>query len=161
MTNKIDRRNTPEWRERNNERRRARYAADPEVRRKAKESATRQRQNEDPAHRRDLRLRRTYGITAEQYDEMFEAQGGVCAICGRPPKNMPLNVDHDHETGEVRGLLCWSCNHRVLGAVRDSIELLQRAAAYLEQPPARGVIGVVLAPRKKRSRKRKAKENSG
>jgi hypothetical protein len=162
VTNKKPERNAPEWRARNNARRRERYDTDPEVRRKAKEAANKQRETEDPAHRRDLRLRRTYGITSEQYDEMLEAQGGVCAICGRPPKNMPLNVDHDHKTGLVRGLICWSCNHRVLGAVRDSIELLRAAMEYLVSPPSIPVIGEVIAParpkRKRRTKKTKEKE---
>lgn len=45
---------------------------------------------------RDKRLRKTYGITLDQYNTILEAQGGKCAICGKLPKNMPLNVDHFH-----------------------------------------------------------------
>jgi hypothetical protein len=61
-------------------------------------------------------LQRFYGITLEQYNEMFEKQGGVCAICGAKPskvngtKKKHLHVDHDHKTGKVRGLLCVTCN---------------------------------------------------
>ena len=55
-------------------------------------------------------LKRRYGITIEQYDEMFEAQDGVCSLCGLPELGKRLAVDHDHTTGEVRSLLCQQCN---------------------------------------------------
>jgi hypothetical protein len=82
------------------------------------------------------KLQKNYGITIEQYDAMLEAQGGVCAICKRPPKggntsSKNLNVDHDHKTGERRGLLCNDCNP-ALGKFQDSPQLLRAAAAYLE-----------------------------
>lgn len=60
--------------------------------------------------KRNWQLRNRYGITTDQYDDMLAAQGGTCAICGRPPKNRRLYVDHDHDNGRVRGLLCASCN---------------------------------------------------
>ena len=68
--------------------------------------------------KRDYRvgLLRKYGITPEQYAQMLLDQGGVCAICGLPETRIlhgqvcQLCVDHDHETGEVRGLLCFMCN---------------------------------------------------
>src|SRR5688572_26282042 len=68
------------------------------------ETQRKRRQRPDVKRReRDQYLRRKYGITLEQYDEMFESQGGVCAICGREPRDdISLHVDHDHETGEVR-----------------------------------------------------------
>jgi hypothetical protein len=56
-------------------------------------------------------LKATYGITPEQYDEMLSAQGGTCAICAAPPRpSRRLAVDHDHQTGKIRGLLCGLCN---------------------------------------------------
>jgi hypothetical protein len=76
-------------------------------------------------------LRRRFGITPEDYDAMFAAQGGVCAICGSPPRGRRLSVDHDHDTDEVRGLLCSTCNAGI-GSMRDDPELLRRAIAYLE-----------------------------
>lgn len=107
---------------------------------------------------RDLRLQRTYGITSEQYKAMFVCQSGKCAICRRPPKKMPLNVDHDHKSGLVRGLLCWTCNHRLLPAAADTPERLARAADYLARPPAVRVIGSITAPPKpKRKRRRTTK----
>lgn len=76
-----------------------------------------------------------YGITPEDYDILFEQQGGVCAACGQPEthKNQygvcRLAVDHDHETGEVRGLLCGRCN-RALGLLNDELARVQALAAY-------------------------------
>ena len=75
------------------------------------------------------------GITGARYDAMLAAQGGVCAICGCPPsgKRRHLAVDHDHVTGNVRGLLCTKCN-TVLGHADDKKEILVAAIAYLELP---------------------------
>lgn len=50
------------------------------------------------------------GISNEAYERLLELQGGGCAICGNPPKNRRLSVDHNHRTGKVRGLLCFRCN---------------------------------------------------
>ena len=58
-------------------------------------------------------LQSRYGISTDGYYEMLEQQGGGCAICGRPPKARRLCVDHDHTTGEIRGLLCPGCNYAV------------------------------------------------
>jgi hypothetical protein len=78
-------------------------------------------------------LKRKYGITIEQYDEMLKAQGGVCAICRKArPEGRTLHVDHDHETGEVRGLLCFRCNN-ALGDFEEEYELFQKAADYLDR----------------------------
>ena len=63
---------------------------------------------------RKKELKKKYGITLEQYDEMFEAQGGICAICKESDiTGKRLSIDHDHETGKVRGLLCGKCNTRI------------------------------------------------
>lgn len=89
----------------------------------------------------------TYGITGEQYWALYEAQGGRCYICQRASgKTRRLAVDHDHDTGFVRGLLCKPCNRDVLGHLRDSINALWRAILYLRRPPAFAVIGKVRAP---------------
>jgi hypothetical protein len=95
------------------------------------------------ARRRHLLV--TYGITQEQYDTMFEAQGGVCAICGGKRRYL-LAVDHCHKTGRVRGLLCKLCNGRILTAAKDDPAILRRAADYLELPPAFAVIGEHVVP---------------
>lgn len=76
-------------------------------------------------------LKVTYGLTLAQYNQMLADQNGVCKICARPPKTMPLVVDHDHRTGRCRGRLCFNCNHRLLGKGLDQAWLHQRAADYL------------------------------
>jgi hypothetical protein len=76
---------------------------------------------------RNLTLRTRYGLTAEQVDEMIAAQGGVCAICRVKPA---VHVDHDHKTGEVRGMLCFTCNVG-LGQLRDDLRVIHNAALYL------------------------------
>jgi Recombination endonuclease VII len=75
-------------------------------------------------------LRSRYGISSEEYNKIFKQQGGVCIICGLPPRKRSLHVDHNHETGEIRGLLCHLCNVG-LGHFRDNPDLLERAANYL------------------------------
>jgi Recombination endonuclease VII len=78
---------------------------------------------------RHYHLKRRYGISAKEFDELVATQGGGCAICG---KEEPEHVDHDHLTGEVRGVLCFNCNGG-LGQFRDSTDFLRSAATYLEQ----------------------------
>jgi len=77
-------------------------------------------------------IRDRYGVTKAQYLRMVMAQGGRCLICGEKPsgKFRRLAVDHDHNTGEVQGLLCCRCN-RAIGLLGDSHEVLDRAAKYL------------------------------
>ena len=60
---------------------------------------------------REYRLKRRYGITNDDYNKMLKEQGGGCFICGNKPKEGKyLQVDHNHKTGFVRGLLCYYCN---------------------------------------------------
>lgn len=77
---------------------------------------------------RDMCYRQKYGLTLDQVEEMYEVQGGRCAICQRPLDR--YTVDHDHETNKVRGLLCTACNTGI-GHLGDSIEMLERALDYL------------------------------
>jgi len=77
---------------------------------------------------------RKFGISKEEYVEILGTQNEVCAICGGDNNGRPLYVDHDHNTGEVRGLLCGKCNSG-LGLFNDSIELLNKASAYLSGVP--------------------------
>lgn len=79
---------------------------------------------------RSYNLKKTYGITLEWYEETLAAQGGGCKICGRSPKGRQLSVDHDHNSGKVRGLICYYCNTG-LGNFKDDADLLRRALAYL------------------------------
>lgn len=72
---------------------------------------------------RTTRLRK-YGITEDEYQSLFNKQGGVCAICGGVPDTRwkMLAVDHDHQTGKVRGLLCMVCN-TMLGRLENRLEV--------------------------------------
>lgn len=77
-------------------------------------------------------LWKKYRITEDQYWQLFARQGGVCAITGLPPEpGRRLDVDHDHKTGRVRGLLRTEVN-KVLGTLQDDPALFRKAAAYLE-----------------------------
>lgn len=79
-------------------------------------------------------IKRTYGITYDDYEKMLDKQKGCCAICKSrisSARTSRLYVDHCHSTMKVRGLLCSSCNHG-LGLFKDSPSLLKRAINYLE-----------------------------
>jgi len=79
-------------------------------------------------------LKYRYGIAVEEYERLLALQAGVCAICELPPSGRfkYLAVDHDHLTGQVRGLLCNTCNS-ALGYMKDDPSLLQAAVKYLKQ----------------------------
>ena len=100
-------------------------------------NAYRRRRRLEPEVKRRERaghLKRKYGITLEAYQTMLVNQGGRCAICRRqPPSDISLHVDHDHQTGKIRGLLCFTCNN-ALGDFEDDASLLRSAITYVEQP---------------------------
>jgi len=83
-------------------------------------------------------LKKTYGITIEQYNVMFAYQNGCCAICNKhileidQKRKKNLCVDHNHETGEIRGLLCDKCN-RGIGLLQDNPDILLSAYRYLSK----------------------------
>lgn len=81
-------------------------------------------------------LRKTYGLTGEEYELLLAFQDGRCAICLNRPVTKRFAVDHDHANGNVRGVLCRSCNYKILGGAKDSVETLRRAEDYLIRPPA-------------------------
>ncbi|MEU8138986.1 endonuclease VII domain-containing protein [Streptodolium elevatio] len=90
-------------------------------------------------------LKRQYGITEQRYQEMVRQQVGRCAICLVAKAE---HVDHDHETGKVRAVLCFNCN-AALGHFKDRPDALRRAAAYLEGivwKPTRVAPGVYRLP---------------
>ncbi len=87
---------------------------------------------------KDASLKALYGVSIEDYERIFAAQNGACAICGSSDskaeiggKKVKLHVDHCHSTGQVRGLLCAKCNLG-LGSFEDSPDFLRAAADYLE-----------------------------
>ncbi len=81
---------------------------------------------------REHRLLKTYGITSAEFDAMLADQGGVCAVGGGDGDAKMWHVDHCHDTGRVRGILCALCN-RGIGHFRESAKLLRLAADYLER----------------------------
>jgi hypothetical protein len=93
---------------------------------------------------REGHLRRTFGITQADYEALLTRQGGGCGICGRTPGKVSLHVDHDHETGEIRGLLCVGCNN-ALGQLHDDPVLLYRAADYVSSDLRPSVLELELA----------------
>lgn len=87
--------------------------------------------------RHEANLRDRYGMSLEEYYALFDRQGGVCAICLETcSSGRRLAVDHDHETGHIRGLLCGKCN-RGAGLFDDDPSKLYAAALYLEMSIAR------------------------
>lgn len=90
------------------------------------------------AHMRKHNLKKSFGITPEEYERMHAAQYGLCAICGLPEtmvrhgKLSVLAVDHCHDSKQVRALLCGSCNSG-LGWFKDDPERMRRAADYVEE----------------------------
>lgn len=99
-----------------------------------------------PIPRRSLEL----GLSVADYESLLEAQGGVCAICYHPPKVRRLNADHLHATGEVRGLLCHSCNRRLW--VGANVRWLCAAITYLQgAAPGAHAVRAFNARRKERA----------
>ena len=92
------------------------------------------RKLQGPWYQANVWLRCTYGINLEQYFAMEQEQQGRCAICGKAPapnkgRVRKLHVDHCHQTGKVRGLLCHSCNVSLHALERP--EWMEKAQAYL------------------------------
>lgn len=113
-------------------------AANLEKVRAIQREAARRLRATDPDRIRNYDRKAKYGLSAEQIQEMRESQGGKCAICeivmrvgGRPGMDQE-HVDHDHKTGDVRGLLCSRCNTSI-GKFNDDPALLRRAAEYIER----------------------------
>jgi hypothetical protein len=138
------------WRARNPEKLRAkeqRRKEDPAQHAKQLIRAAKYQREYAAAHPREVvssKLKSSYGIALEQYEELERMQGGCCAICGRKEpqvrngKPVRWRVDHDHSKKQVRGLLCTNCNQGI-GRFKDDPALLLRAASYLTNPPARTV----------------------
>jgi hypothetical protein len=88
---------------------------------------------------RAYQLEQRFGLSIEKYNAMLRAQGGVCAICRQPERRVhprtktphALSVDHNHRTGEIRGLLCHWCN-AALGLVGDDASRMLELALYLD-----------------------------
>ena len=100
--------------------------------------AMRQRVAKDPLHYLAIRIKSVYGLDIEEYNKMLEIQNNVCAICLKPEsykgsngKIKRLSVDHNHENGKVRGLICFCCNTG-LGNFKDNQQTMLNAIKYLQ-----------------------------
>ena len=82
-----------------------------------------------PDYYKEDNLKRKYGLTLRQWEEMKEAQNGLCLIC---KKNEATDVDHCHDTQKLRGLLCNPCN-RAIGLLHHEVSILQNAIEYLDK----------------------------
>lgn len=90
------------------------------------------------ASARTARRMSEYGLTNARFLELARLQGDRCAICRKHQRDRSIAVDHNHSTGDVRGLLCKRCNHDLLGSAFESVRILLAAAVYLTVPPAGG-----------------------
>ena len=97
------------------------------------------RKRYDPYKNRNWKLKRNYNISQEDYDKIYEKQGGKCAICEENDTGMYNQhgkieyfcVDHNHKTGEIRGLLCSNCN-TAIGLLKHDPAILAKAIKYIE-----------------------------
>ena len=128
-------RSTPEWKAR-----KAAHDRTPDIKehhrlRYQRERVTIAEYNQRPeikARKKELALQAKYGITMKEYDRLFFLQKGRCAICPTTlERDRDTHVDHDHNTGKVRGLLCGPCN-RAIGLLQDDPQRCKNAATYLE-----------------------------
>lgn len=84
-------------------------------------------------HRHDQRMRRLYKIGIDEFEKLLTTQGGVCAICSQKREHVGASgwhVDHEHESGRIRGILCNKCNVGI-GMLQDSAVIMLKAARYL------------------------------
>ena len=130
-----------DWQKKNreilNERARQARKDNPEKFREHSRKSMAKRRKEQPEAVKQAKIRSTYNITDEEHSALKKRADGKCELCGitlsddGPTREV---IDHDHETGAVRGLLCNNCNMG-LGYVEDSPQLLEQLAQYLEDPP--------------------------
>lgn len=125
-----------EWRARTPEYQRAYYEKTKDKRREEARRYRSEHADECRTRYTNWRLKSTYGLTIENRQELFAAQGFVCAACGtdKPGRSTGFgwDIDHCHTTGKVRGIICLPCNV-ALGKVRDNPEHLQKLITYLER----------------------------
>ena len=116
-----------------NERDRKYYSQNPKAKQKKARAWYAANKDRVLAQKRVYHLNKKYGITPEEYQRLFNKQKGYCAICKRHQSDLKeaLSVDHNHETGEIRGLLCPKCN-KAIGLLDDSSDLIKRASRYVK-----------------------------
>ena len=125
------------------ERERLRYAVDKEKKRERfykwrKANAEKQKARlkawiaANPERVRLRRIKEKYGLRPDEFRALYDKQNGACAICAKPfTSSKNTHVDHDHESGKIRGLLCSNCNS-ALGLMRENTTILRKAAEYLD-----------------------------
>lgn len=103
-----------------------------EVTKKKRRECSKRFRIADPARAKNSSLKKDYGITLEQYEEFLVKQENCCAICSTHNSSLPkaLHVDHDHNTGVIRGLLCGKCN-MAIGLLKDDVVLVAKVITYL------------------------------
>jgi hypothetical protein len=104
-----------------------------EIQREKSKRARARHLAKNPSYHREKRLRHEYGLTGADFEKMVEEQGGCCAICKNPPEYGKLVVDHNHDTGAVRQLLCNDCNTSLGFIERKGIGIIDLCAEYLER----------------------------
>lgn len=134
---------TAVWRNANLEAERCRTAAwaraNPDYIRSAGNAWKKANPERSATNSRNYWLKTIYNLTPEGYATLLTEQGGKCAICGNVPVKKCLGVDHNHQTGAIRGLLCDDCNI-ALGKLKDSADLLRKAIEYLDGEKALGPV---------------------
>ena len=106
-----------------------------EINKRSRENMSPEKREAMLEQKRITTMMRRYGLTPDDYRKMLLSQGGTCALCSRTSEDeryKRLNIDHCHDTGKVRGLLCTPCNHAI-GVLGDTAEHIRRAVAYLER----------------------------
>jgi hypothetical protein len=128
------RQQTQEYKDSKNSARREKYATDATFRERHKNNV-RIYNLRNPRTKFAQRLS-VYGLTIDDYESLLKKQNYKCAICGSDNTKSKISnrfyVDHDHETGKIRGLLCSNCNF-ALGHFNDNIDILLKAISYLEE----------------------------
>ncbi len=99
-----------------------------------KKERNKQHYQKNPEYRKNVKLKNKFGITLNDYNDMFAAQSGCCKICGKHQQEFKkaLCVDHCHTTGKVRALLCNNCN-TMIGMAFENKEILLNGIKYLEE----------------------------
>lgn len=131
----VDTQQDKSYKDKKNTTRRMRYATDHEYREKIK-SSVKAYNNNNPYKKTEQHLKE-YGLTLDEYNNMLKRQNYVCEICGgvndkKKYTKRPLFVDHNHKTGNVRGLLCDRCNF-LIGNAREDINILLNSIEYLRK----------------------------
>lgn len=104
----------------------------------------------NPRTATNTRIKKRYGITIDDYESLIAAQGDACAICGGHERNGTLfSVDHDHDTGKVRGLLCRTCN-AAIGLFQERIDLIESALSYLRRGGTAKHLSLTVPPNKRK-----------